>query len=162
VKIGIISDTHDHLPRVRQALEIFQREGVGRVLHAGDLCSPFVLLEFKKLGLPFTAVFGNNDGEWLGLTQLARELGEVHKGPLALPLDGRRIALMHEPVFIDALADSGHFDLIVFGHTHDLEERRTGGTLVVNPGEACGFLRLRATAMVCDLADLRVRTLELD
>jgi predicted phosphodiesterase len=32
----------------------------------------------------------------------------------------------------------------------------------VNPGEACGYLRERATAMVCDLADLSVETVELE
>lgn len=162
MKIGIISDTHDHLPRTRQALARFQEVGVERVLHAGDFCSPFVLLEFKKVGMPFTGVFGNNDGEWLWLTQLAQGLGEIKKGPTALELGGRRVALMHEPVYLDALADSGHFDLIVSGHTHDLVERRRGNALIVNPGEACGYLRTRATAMVCDLDGLRVETLDLE
>jgi putative phosphoesterase len=161
MKIGIVADTHDHLPYTRAALTRFREAGAARVLHAGDVCSPFVFLLFKEFKIPFTAVFGNNDGEWIFLLKVAAGLGEMKKGPLALELGGKRIALMHEPVFTDALADSGHFDLIVSGHTHDLEERRRGQALIVNPGECCGYLRNRATAMICDLESMAVTVLEL-
>ncbi|HUT55590.1 MAG TPA: metallophosphoesterase [bacterium] len=161
MKIGIIADTHDHLPRTRAALERFRVAGVTHVLHAGDVCSPFVFLLFKEFKIPFTAVFGNNDGEWLFLIKVAHGLGEIKKGPLALELGPRKIALMHEPVFLDALADSGHFDLIVSGHTHDLDERRRADALIVNPGECCGYLRNRATAMICDLDTMAVTVAEL-
>jgi putative phosphoesterase len=162
MKIGIISDTHDHLPRTRQALVRFADAGAGHILHAGDLCSPFVFLLFREFKIPISAVFGNNDGEWLFLTKLAEGVGEIKKGPVELELSGRRIALMHEPVFVDALADSGHFDLIVYGHTHDHLEKRRAEALIVNPGECCGYLRSRATAMICDLDDMSVVTIELD
>jgi len=35
MKIGIISDTHDNLPQIKKAVEIFNREKVELVLHAG-------------------------------------------------------------------------------------------------------------------------------
>ncbi|MFO8056866.1 MAG: metallophosphoesterase [bacterium] len=161
MKVGIIADTHDHLPNLRKFLERFSEAGVERVLHAGDLIAPFVFLEFEKYKLPFTAVFGNNDGEVLFLAKLAENRGDLKKGPVELELSGRKIILMHEPVVPDALADSGHFDLVVYGHTHATEERKKGNALVLNPGEACGYLSGRSTAMVCDLADLSVETLEL-
>ena len=162
MKIGIMADTHDHLPRTRQALERFLGAGVEHVLHAGDVCSPFVLLLFREFKVPISAVFGNNDGEWLLLVKLCEGAGQIKKGPLALELGGRRVALMHEPVFVEALADSGHFDLIVYGHTHDLVEQRRGRALIANPGECCGYLRSRATALICDLDDLSLVTVELD
>lgn len=161
MKIGIISDTHDHLPLIGKALSVFASSGVEHILHAGDLCSPFVFLPFKEHKMRVTAVFGNNDGEWIFLIKLAEGLGEIRKCPIFLELGGRGIALMHEPVFLDALADSGHFDLIVYGHTHDLEERRRSGALIVNPGEGCGYLRRRATAMICDLSDMSLEVVEL-
>lgn len=160
MKVGILSDTHDHLPRVREALKCFAEAGVGHIFHAGDLCSPFVFLEFKKYNIPFHAVFGNNDGEWIFLIKLAKGQGEIRKGPLALEVGGKRIALMHEPVFLDALADSGHFDLIIYGHTHEPEQRKRGQALILNPGENCGYLKNRATAMICDLADMSVTVLD--
>jgi len=162
MKVGIISDTHDRLPLIRKALERFQEDGVKHILHAGDLCFPVVLLLFKEFKIPVTAVFGNNDGEWLMLDKLAAGIGEIRKGPLALELGGRRIALMHEPVFLDALADSGHFDLIVYGHTHDLAQRRRADALIVNPGEACGYLGNRSTAMICGLDDMSLELMELE
>ncbi|HCL90984.1 MAG TPA: YfcE family phosphodiesterase, partial [Candidatus Atribacteria bacterium] len=49
MKIGIISDTHDNLPKIKKAVGIFNREKVELVLHAGDFVSPFTFLEFKNL-----------------------------------------------------------------------------------------------------------------
>lgn len=161
MKLGILSDTHDHLARTRAALQRFKEAGVEHILHAGDVCSPFVFLLFKEFNIPFTVVFGNNDGEWIFLIKVAKGLGEIKKGPVVLELGGKKVALMHEPVFLDALADSGHFDLIVYGHTHDLEQRTRANALIVNPGECCGYLRNRATAMICDLAGMDLAVLEL-
>lgn len=162
MKIGIISDSHDHLPNVRTALARFKQAGVEHVLHAGDFCSPFVWIELRNAGIPTTAVFGNNDGEWLFLVKLAKGIGEMRKGPIEFALGGKKIALMHEPVYLDALADSGHFDLIVYGHTHDVDQRRRGKALILNPGESCGYLRQKSTALICDLADFSVETVSLD
>jgi len=162
MKIGIISDTHDNLPRLGKALEIFADKGVESIIHAGDLISPFVWLDLKKAGIPMTAVFGNNEGEWLMLVEWAKGAGEIKKGPIQLEIGGRKIALMHEPVFIDPLADSGHFDLIVYGHTHVLEKRERNNALIVNPGEACGYLSKKPTAMVCELENMEVEIVELD
>lgn len=162
MKIGIVSDTHDHLPRLNQALARFEREGVEHILHGGDFCSPFVFLEFKKYNMPFTGVYGNNDGDWIMLYRVAKGAGEVKKGPLSLELGGRRIALMHEPVFLDALADSGHFDLVVYGHLHSAEIRKKGEALILNPGECAGYIKVPPTAMICDLETMEVETIELD
>lgn len=162
MKIGIMSDSHDNLPRVKQALARFAELGVERILHAGDICSPFVFLLFRHYEMPLTAVFGNNDGEWLFLADLVRDIGEIRKGPVELSLGERNIALMHEPVFLDALADSGHFDLVIYGHTHDLDERKRGKCIIANPGESCGYLRDRSTAMVCDLETMKITTFDID
>ncbi len=162
MKLGVISDTHDHLGRVSNALQSFNDKGVEHILHAGDICSPFVFSEFKKFYMPLTAVFGNNDGDWLLLTKTVHGAGEIKKGPLSLELSGRKIALMHEPVFIDALADSGHFDLVVYGHLHGREERKRGKALILNPGECSGYLTNDPSVMVCDLSDMSVEAVKLD
>jgi hypothetical protein len=160
MKLGILADTHDNLAALRVTLKRFAAAGVTQVLHAGDLCSPFVFLEFKSYPFKVHAVYGNNDGEWLFLDKLAKPVGSIVKGPAALEIGGKRVALMHEPVFLDALADSGHFDLIVYGHTHDLIEHRRGEALVLNPGENCGYLRKRATALILDLDAMTTELVE--
>jgi putative phosphoesterase len=47
---------------------------------------------------------------------------------------------MHEPRGVDAVAAAGEHDLVVYGHTHEREERAVGRTRIVNPGEVCGWL----------------------
>jgi len=161
MKIGVMSDTHDNLGMVRAALAEFDKAGAEHILHAGDICSPFVFNEFEPYKMRLEAVFGNNDGDWLLLSDKVRDMGRIQKGPITLELGGRRIALMHEPVFLDALAESGRLDLVVYGHLHGREKRKAGGALIVNPGECSGYLTGNPTVMVCDLDKLEAETIEL-
>ena len=161
MKIGIMSDSHDHLPNVRRALEIFKAEGCEKILHAGDIVSPFVFGPFKEFKIPLIAVFGNNDGEVIMLSKVAAAYGEIRKGPVELELGGRRIALMHEPVLIDALRKSGAFDLIVYGHTHNAV-LESNGPLVINPGECCGYLGNQPSVAVCDLEKMSAKLVKLE
>ena len=158
MKIGILADTHDNLPAIAKAVGILNDMEVGHVLHAGDLVSPFVSIPLKTLNMGFTAVFGNNDGERIGLSNVFK--GKIHRPPFALELGGKKILLMHEPDNLDALAASGCFDAIVYGHTHETDIRK-GKTLVINPGEACGWLKGTRTIAIWDLADGDVQIMPL-
>jgi uncharacterized protein len=161
MKIGIISDTHDHMGNCQKACAAFTAEGVKTVLHAGDLVAPFVAPVFHQARLKLIAVFGNNDGERLFLHERFSELGfELHHGPHRFDFSGRRICLMHEPRCLESLVRSGDFDLAVYGHTHEVAIGEEG-TLVVNPGEACGYLTGKATCAVVELDDLSGRIIEL-
>lgn len=64
MKIGIISDTHDNLPAVEEAVKVFNSAAVGLIIHAGDWNAPFSL---AKLGAKakISGIFGNVDGERL-------------------------------------------------------------------------------------------------
>ncbi|MCM8780547.1 MAG: metallophosphoesterase family protein, partial [Candidatus Omnitrophica bacterium] len=70
MRIGIISDTHDNLPKIDSAVEYFNRQRVGFVLHAGDFVAPFAVAKLKKLDCDWAGVFGNNDGEREGLSKI--------------------------------------------------------------------------------------------
>ncbi len=158
--IGIVSDSHDHLDRLRRALTLFRERGVERVLHAGDFVSPFTAEVFREAGLPVIGVFGNNDGDRLYLRERYAGVGELHAGPHELELRGRRVVLMHEPRALEALVASGRYDLVVYGHTHRAEVR-PGRPLVVNPGECGGWLSGDPTAAVVDLSCLEAEVLRL-
>jgi len=67
---------------------------------------------------------------------------------------------MHEPKFIDSLIKSGDYGLLVYGHTHEIDIR-VGETLVVNPGEACGWLTGKSTVVLLDSEDMTPRLVEL-
>lgn len=147
MKIGIISDTHDNMPKIAAAVRLFNAEKVDLVLHAGDFISPITANEFSALVAPFVGVFGNNDGERLYLTKRFEKIGPLYPDHHEFEFDSKRGVIMHEPKFIDALVKSGAYDLVIYGHTHEIDIRE-GKTLVINPGEACGWISGRATVVI--------------
>lgn len=147
--LGILSDSHDHLDRLRTAMEAFRERGVEALLHAGDYVSPFSVPLLGKLGVPLYGVLGNNDGELHGLHERFAQLGaKLSREPSYMELDGCSILLMHEPVGMPSAYYSA-LDLVVYGHTHKVN-LLTGDTTIVNPGEACGWLTGTATVAVYD------------
>ncbi len=63
MKVGVIADTHDNMPMIRRAMEMFKAHDVKCMIHAGDYVAPFALKELQKPGIKIIGVFGNNDGE---------------------------------------------------------------------------------------------------
>ncbi len=165
MRIGILSDTHDNLPLVDRAVTRLRELSPGLVLHAGDFVSPFVIPRLAALGCPCIGVFGNNDGDRGLLATKARETGnvEIPGSFTARLVDGRSIALLHghEAGSLEEIAGSGIFAAVVCGHTHQPSIGRTGGTLVVNPGEACGYLTGRATFAVLETGSMEAQILDL-
>ena len=49
MNLGIISDTHDDLPSLKNAIKKFNENRVSYVIHAGDYVFPGVVKEFKDL-----------------------------------------------------------------------------------------------------------------
>ena len=150
MKLGIMSDSHDNLPLITKAVELFNNENVDLVLHAGDFVSPFTANILKDLNAKFIGVFGNNDGDKLFLRRRFEAIGNIHEDYCELVLDGKKIVLMHQPKFLEALVASAKYDLIIYGHTHEVDTRQ-GPPVVVNPGECGGWLTGTATVVVIDL-----------
>lgn len=150
--IGVISDTHDRLPRIEAAIALFNERQVAATLHCGDFVAPFSLVPFQKLVSPLYAVFGNNDGEKKGLRAMFEKNGwTLNNRPHALEIAGIRIAMLHEPEPLARLKEEGEFDLIVFGHTHEKYFEKSGKSMIVNPGEGCGWVKGVATAAIVDM-----------
>ncbi len=152
--LGILSDTHDRVPAIAAAAAAFQAAGVAQVVHAGDFVAPFALPPLQAVGVPVTAVFGNNDGERLGLKGRFDSFGwRLEPKFASLEVGGVRVAMHHEPEPVEALAASGLYDLVVYGHTHAVDLRRAeSGCWIVNPGEGCGWLTGTCTCVVFDVA----------
>ena len=158
--IGLLTDTHDNRASVEKAVALFNARSVGLVLHAGDYIAPFNARWMAALQAPMVGVFGNNDGERFGLRASFEAIGPIHRGPHPVAYGGKRLLLMHEPDEIDALAASGAYDAIVYGHTHEIDVR-PGKTRVVNPGEAGGWMTGRATVGVLDVRSMEVEIVDL-
>jgi putative phosphoesterase len=163
MKIGILSDTHDHMPNIDKAVEAFLKIGVDAVIHAGDFCSPFTLAQFKPLadrGLKMYAVFGNNDGDRALLVRRGGEFCSFADASRIVTLDGRTFAVMHYPDLADDLFRSGAYDVVVYGHDH--KRRVEGGARkLLNPGTCAGYLAEAATIAILETSDLRVEILTL-
>jgi len=157
--IGIMSDTHDNLALVKKAIDVFNEKKVEYVIHAGDYTSPFTLKLFKDLNCKYVGIFGNNDGDKLLL--LERSEGNIHNQPYIFTLRNKKIVVMHEHHVADALADSGHFDLVIYGHTHKADIRKVKNILIVNPGEVGTWLYGNSTVALVDLNTMEGQIIEL-
>jgi putative phosphoesterase len=163
--VGLMSDTHDCLPLVRTAVREMNDREVGLVLHAGDFVAPFVATELHQLRAPFIGVFGNNDGDHpLLKKRISEKPGFEIRGFFATTLfEDRSIAILHghEPDLLAALVRGDTFDLVVQGHSHQRGAVQRGKTLVVNPGEVCGYLTGVATIALYDTRTGEAEFLEL-
>jgi putative phosphoesterase len=165
VLVGLVSDTHDRLPMVEKAVKRLNEENVGLVLHAGDYVAPFVVPKFKDLRAKLIGVFGNNDGDRELLKRRFSECkGLEIRGDFArIVADGARIALLHgdDEELLRVLVESGSFDVVVHGHVHKAEVCWKGKTLVVNPGEVCGYLSGKSTIALFDTVNREAKIVEL-
>ncbi len=160
MRVGIISDSHDHMANLRKVVDALNDLQVDLVLHAGDYVAPFVVNELSRLNTRLMGIFGNNDGERLGLARRLSEIGQVSVQPLFLELEGVRLAMVHEPEPVEAFAHSGLYQVVIYGHTHQRDLRRVGKALILNPGEVCGWLTGQASFALLSLPECKVEIVE--
>ncbi|MGA2974766.1 MAG: metallophosphoesterase [Spirochaetia bacterium] len=163
MKIGVLSDTHDHLANIRKAVEIFSKNGVEALIHAGDFCSPFTLAEFKPLaerGIKMQAVFGNNDGDRVLLMRRAGDFCSFSDGARILVLAEKRIAVLHYPDLAEDLYQLGAYDLVIYGHNHKARVEG-GGKKLLNPGTCSGYIAEAATIALVETGSMDVEIVKL-
>lgn len=154
MRIGILGDTHDHLTHIRRAVSLLNSEAEGLFLHTGDYISPFVIPVIAGLEGEVIGVFGNNDGDRELLRERCAETGNmrIEGNFYEMEYKGIRIALLHghEKALLADLIESGLFDLVVHGHNHRAAVSVMGRTVVINPGEVCGYLTDKPTCAYYD------------
>jgi hypothetical protein len=139
-----------------------QAAGAGMILHAGDYCSPFALKPFEDAQVSLAGVFGRNDGDREGLVSRAQSaLGiELSESPHSFEIGGKRILLVHDIGDVNKRSVSSH-DIVIRGSTHQQEMKTRGDTLIVNPGEGCGWLYGTPSAALLDLDTSHIEFLPL-
>jgi len=156
MKWMIMSDSHDNMARIAEAVSLAIDREVDVLFHCGDLVSPFAARELIRFSGELHVVIGNNDGELLGLKSV---LGNsLIKGPKEIEVSGHRVILMHEPF---GLKDTIRADFLLYGHTHNLDIRLDSSPVIVNPGESCGYLTGRPTVVIIDPNNLKYELIEL-
>ncbi len=160
LKIGIIADTHENLPMIAKAVERFNKENVEIVFHAGDIIAGFTVKEFKNLKAKLYLVFGNNDGDRFFLRSRFKEVGEFYETRYETELEIQnskfKILMIHQPDFLEQLIASQRYDVIIYGHTHQVDVREEGKTLIINPGECGGWLTGKPTCAILTLPERKI------
>jgi putative phosphoesterase len=120
--IGVISDTHGHLPaRVQKAFE-----KVDLIIHAGDIGDEKVLEGLSQIA-PIVAVRGNMDfGKW------AKNLPKSE----VIEIGSIVVYVLHIANRLDVAPGNSDFKAIITGHTHRPDVFEKGGITFLNPGSA--------------------------
>lgn len=124
VRIGVVSDTHGHVPAsLHDALA-----GVEHILHAGDVCGQDVLDELALIA-PVTAARGNCDTD--GTVALLPEVVNVRLGGVRFLVGHQKSVLLGR---VDPVAAG--VAVVITGHSHKAHVERVGDVLFLNPGSA--------------------------
>jgi uncharacterized protein len=160
MRLGIIADTHDNMPLIKRACELFNSREVEMVLHCGDYVAPFALNPLHQiLKCDYLGVFGNNDGEQKGLQRIAQ--GRIHPSPFVFTIGIWQVLVAHELPDPEEVAAGQAYRMKAYGHTHRPEIKQQGETLIVNPGECGGWLFGLSTVAIADLDTLEAEIIEL-
>lgn len=132
--LGIISDTHDQVPRTIEAIRLLKEAGVSTIIHCGDVTCTAILDLFE--GIPTHVVLGNNDDDD-ELRLAAQSIDGIHflghSG--LLELGGKRIGVTHghmhknvRDLFLEVP------DYLLTGHSHLAMDEMHGKIRRINPG----------------------------
>jgi len=133
MRIAVLADTHvnmlEHLPsKIIEAIST-----VDLIIHAGDFTDVQVLKELEQLRR-VKAVQGNMDSVELKTLLPVKEIVEI---------ENKRIGITHgsgSPWGIEErvrkMFESDRIDIIVYGHSHQSQNKVTDDILLFNPGKA--------------------------
>lgn len=158
MKIAIISDTHDNLATLNQALDWLNRKNVEIIIHCGDVSTTATLENLiNRFSGPIYLVLGNTDN--LILTRKNNVKIWEEKGEIVI--ENKKIVFTHFPKKALELAQNIKPDLVFYGHTHKPWIKSIGHTKLVNPGTLAGLFYKATFAVYDTLTDkLELKILE--
>jgi putative phosphoesterase len=163
MKISIMSDSHDRWEILEKAIEISNENNCEYLLFAGDLIAPSGLAILEKFNGNVKFVWGNNEGEKVGLT---RKMDASEKIQLAGDIyedeiDGIKIFMNHYPKIVELASKSGDYDLCVYGHDHTYHHSKVRDTVLVNPGAISPYKIEGSTFVIFDTETKEVERVDL-
>lgn len=138
MRLAVLSDIHDNVTRLEEALTICRHEKIEICICCGDLGQ---LETLTKLAEDFRHVYlalGNADYGLLNKTGLFPDNVTWSEDVLIEEIEGKRIAVAHHDHEAKDLAQLEKFDVVFYGHTHTPWEKMVGKTILLNPGEVSG------------------------
>ncbi|MGL4738478.1 MAG: metallophosphoesterase family protein [Cellulosilyticaceae bacterium] len=146
-RIGIISDTHGILRE--EVVDILRC--CDHIIHAGDIGSPKIVEELKKIA-PLYIVKGNNDtDDW------ARNMPTTCE----FMIEGLKFYLIHDRKEAKDFFLKKGIDVMIFGHSHRYYNQVREGIHYINPG-SCGKKRfnLALTMVTIEVVNEEIRKVE--
>jgi hypothetical protein len=140
-----MSDTHKKTGRAKKAVDLLLEKKAEFILHAGDIVQEEVLEYLESAPVRYAAVLGNNDFHLYKVINKYSLTTEPHYFKLA----GKTWKLMHYPKYMFPLDT----DIIVYGHTHDVDITFNGKNLILNPGEVCARDHGFSSCMILDIEE---------
>lgn len=142
MKIALISDTHKKFSLAKDAIDRLVSCGAQYIVHAGDICQYDTIEYIKNTGLPYVAVYGNNDAH---MVQYHNDFNLV-KEPYYFKIEDIKFKLMHLPYYL-----SPDSDIVIYGHTHIFEAKKVQNTLFLNPGEVCAREKPKSESVLLEI-----------
>jgi len=154
MRIGVLSDTHDNLDNTIFVLNKFREEGIGTLIHCGDLTSLEMVPYYEGFRVIYTT--GNMDfttGAIKSRFKKMREdnfVGAVYKGNLG----GVAIAATHSHIHdkVMELVREKRYKFIFHGHSHQKRDEIVRGVRIINPGALGGLSRGSPSFCIVDLS----------
>jgi len=163
MQIGIISDTHNYLMGINEALDFFLENQIYTIFHCGDWTKPETVKHFAveahKRGQKVYGVFGNNDREYI---DEITKLNSVLFNPVNFPKNSEYLLFKHKKIrmciyhgdskqTIEKILNEENLDVLFLGHSHIPKKEFYKQTQILNPGSIAYSIPFRKR-------DLEIRT----
>ena len=159
MKLGIISDTHNHIENLQAALTILKAEGIDLLIHCGDATDLEIIQALGEFRVVY--LFGNGDILTGEMQETLLAMSPLNYAGLVYTdhIEGAAVAATHGHLDgqVNQWLSSGRYDFVFHGHSHRRRDVRVGKTRSINPG-ALGGLQVEARSFA--VLDLQTRTLK--
>ncbi len=133
--IGILSDSHSQLQRLRNLAGLMKSRGVETLIHCGDITAPAAVESLRNFDVHW--VFGNCDWDRGPLERSMRRCGHHCHGIRGeVSLGGKILAFTHGDrlSLLQSMILDPEIDLVIHGHTHEKRDVILDGGRVLCPG----------------------------
>jgi hypothetical protein len=138
MKLAVISDIHDNIVRLSEALDICRRDKIETCICCGDIVQLETLQQISETFRNVYLALGNADYNLKSKMELFADNIDYSEEILEKEIDGLKIAIVHHDYKARDLAATGRYDIVFYGHTHTPWEKKIGSTILLNPGEVSG------------------------
>jgi uncharacterized protein len=151
--LGVLSDTHNNLTALQNALTLFRQRGIDTLVHCGDLTTPETASAMG--GFRVIHVVGNGD-------YLSGEIRQalLYQNPQSFSglvfrgeVDGVKIGAAHGHIAgqVQELLGSEECGFVFTGHSHRRRDEQVGWARLINPGALGGLRSEDRSVYVLDL-----------